>query len=641
MKKFTTKLFILIMALMPIINVMAQTSNEKNTKETVPLKPLFEMFTSSTCPPCAYANPFFDEMMDANPGTHSVIKYQMDWPGVGDPYYTAECGVRGSYYAVASVPDLYVNAQDESPSGVSQEIYDGYQTWTTSMEIEVLIAEIDLDNVISIEANLNALDNYEAGLTAHVVVVEKLTVENVGSNGETEFHNVMMKMFPDAGGTTLPALSDGSTETLIFTFDMDDTFMETANDLRVIIFVQDDSDQSVIQSEQVEVAHSLEDYTITFNMLDFNSDPVEGATLIMDGYGSAVSNAAGQIIYTGVLPGNYSYSAVASGLIPTDGDIEVVDADLTVEVQFGDPGYYYYEDFTDEIPANYTVHSTGTDFLYWYDGVIHIFRQSGSLDPLMLVTEAIDITPGEKIWFDIGMDSGFPMELVFGTVTDPDDPETFIEIETIVPTVEWETHEYLLEDILPGQVDVYFAWKHNTTAMTFCSLDNVKINYKEVADTYLAYFSVYDGAEPLEGAEITINGETETTDDNGSALFVDLADGLYNYTITALGYIEYDDQFEVAGADANVEVNLLIDGISETGNSLPQIHPNPSSDYINISMNENILSIDVYNISGKHIENYQLGSQEFQMDVTKFEKGIYLLKVNTHKTIFTQKIIVE
>ena len=53
--------------------------------QTVPLKPLYEEFTSSTCGPCAFANAILDPLLMANEGTHSLIKYQMNWPGSGDP----------------------------------------------------------------------------------------------------------------------------------------------------------------------------------------------------------------------------------------------------------------------------------------------------------------------------------------------------------------------------------------------------------------------------------------------------------------------------------------------------------------------------------------------------------------------------
>ena len=33
-----------------------------------------------------------------NPGKYTYVKYQMNWPAPGDPYYTNEGGVRKTYY---------------------------------------------------------------------------------------------------------------------------------------------------------------------------------------------------------------------------------------------------------------------------------------------------------------------------------------------------------------------------------------------------------------------------------------------------------------------------------------------------------------------------------------------------------------
>jgi thiol-disulfide isomerase/thioredoxin len=76
--------------------------NKEN--DSVPLKPLFELFTSSTCGPCVEAHEVLDELFENNPNEYASIKYQMNWPGSGDPYYTEEGGVRRDYYNVNSIP---------------------------------------------------------------------------------------------------------------------------------------------------------------------------------------------------------------------------------------------------------------------------------------------------------------------------------------------------------------------------------------------------------------------------------------------------------------------------------------------------------------------------------------------------------
>ena len=94
-----------------LIGIVA-ISNSIFAQTAVPKLPFYELFTSSTCPPCAPANdnltPIFQDPI--NDGEFAVVKYQMSWPGTGDPYYTNEGSARKNVYSVSSVPALFVNA---------------------------------------------------------------------------------------------------------------------------------------------------------------------------------------------------------------------------------------------------------------------------------------------------------------------------------------------------------------------------------------------------------------------------------------------------------------------------------------------------------------------------------------------------
>ena len=70
--------------------------------------PLYEEFTSATCIPCAFFNTDFEPWCNDNKTGITLLKYQMNWPTPGDPYYTPEGGSRRRYYGVISIPDLYV-----------------------------------------------------------------------------------------------------------------------------------------------------------------------------------------------------------------------------------------------------------------------------------------------------------------------------------------------------------------------------------------------------------------------------------------------------------------------------------------------------------------------------------------------------
>ncbi|MFA6951159.1 MAG: hypothetical protein WCQ70_10785, partial [Lentimicrobiaceae bacterium] len=75
--------------------------------QTLRRVPFYEEFTSSTCSPCASFNGSTLNPFIALKGDQLVlVKYQMNWPNNGDPYYTNEGGMRRDYYGLNGVPML-------------------------------------------------------------------------------------------------------------------------------------------------------------------------------------------------------------------------------------------------------------------------------------------------------------------------------------------------------------------------------------------------------------------------------------------------------------------------------------------------------------------------------------------------------
>jgi len=436
-------------------------------------KPLYEEFTSSTCAPCAAANPIIDGVLNANPGEYSLIKYQMDWPGSGDIYYTEQGGDRKDYYGCSWVPDLYINATQIDPAGsLTQTMFDEFAENVTAIALTA-DASIDENMMITVNLNISSAAAYAAGLKAHIVVVEKVTVGNVSSNGETEFHNVMMTMLPGSSGTTLGALSVGSSFDITETFDMTTTNMEEPTDLSVIVFVQDDTDKSMIQSEMIEVeAANFDTYAVNFNVTDSDGAPVEGATITMDGQGAITTNAAGQASYPEIFPGVYAYDITKAGLEGVSGTLEVIDQNVNINATLNIPEYYYYEDFEAGLPTDYTAIASGWNYVYWYGGKVIFFRQDAGTADVMLVTPEFDLSLVDMLYFTVGEANQNPT-LSVGTVSDPANPGSFIELDNFAVTADWQELSIKLSDYSIS--DSYLAFKYSSETTGFFSLDLVKM----------------------------------------------------------------------------------------------------------------------------------------------------------------------
>lgn len=201
---------------------------------SVERKVMIEHFSSSTCGPCVSVNASMHTLTNNNPGKYCYVKYPMNWPGNGDPYYTQEGGVRRTYYAVAGVP--YVVAEGgkyaDNPALTQVLLNQFYE----------VSAFVDLRGSFTLEGNIihvkvDVSPNITGTSTLFVTVNEKETHNNVGGNGENTFHHIMMKMLPNAEGTLLNFVA-GETQSFEFTHDMSTTHVEEMTDLEVAIFVQ-------------------------------------------------------------------------------------------------------------------------------------------------------------------------------------------------------------------------------------------------------------------------------------------------------------------------------------------------------------------------------------------------------------------
>ncbi|MBQ2488293.1 MAG: T9SS type A sorting domain-containing protein [Bacteroidales bacterium] len=183
---------------------------------------LHEGFTAATCSPCKAGNANLKAIMDAN-SNWVCIKYQMSWPGNGDPYYTSEGYTRRAYYNVSSVPWLRVDGT----------IYAGN---SGSYTATVLKNEAQKPSFVEMNGSLSydGAKRYMAEITVKPVkdisgdvrlfaaLVESKTVKNIAdeylnqygpatfaANWDTVFHHVMKKFLtPVSTGTAVTLKED-------------------------------------------------------------------------------------------------------------------------------------------------------------------------------------------------------------------------------------------------------------------------------------------------------------------------------------------------------------------------------------------------------------------------------------------------
>ena len=228
-------------------------------------QPLIETFTSSTCGPCNPANVTAEALFTQNPGKITSIKYQADFPSPGDPYYTIETGNRRSYYAINSVPRMEIDGGwDQNGNNITQEVLDNYFIELCLINISATYSVIS--DTVEIDIIIDPLENFNSNnLVVHTAIIEKTTYNNVKTNGETQFENVVKKMVPSDNGTAINALSAGQQVPLslqyIFkgnyrlppdaTSPIDHTIEHSVEDfsnLMVAVWIQDINTKEIYQS---------------------------------------------------------------------------------------------------------------------------------------------------------------------------------------------------------------------------------------------------------------------------------------------------------------------------------------------------------------------------------------------------------
>ena len=212
---------------------------------------MIEHFSSSTCGPCVSVNTGMGNLTAANPGKFTYTKYQMNWPGNGDPYYTTEGGVRRQFYGVNAVPNVCLEGSNLGATVVTQSQLDNAYNTPSFGDVR---GSFNVDgNTINVKVDF--MSYYDMDVErAFVTVNEKVTTGNVGSNGETEFHHVFMKFLTSTSGDML-SIPAGEYQHFEWSQNMSSTHVEEMSDLEVSAWIQNMSTHEIINS------HFMYEYT--------------------------------------------------------------------------------------------------------------------------------------------------------------------------------------------------------------------------------------------------------------------------------------------------------------------------------------------------------------------------------------------
>jgi len=210
---------------------------------------LHEVFTSSSCMPCKDGNTVLKSVLDSFPNQYSLIKYQMNYPSPGDPYYVAEADGRRTMYNVDSLPALVLDGSLQIDPNYYDQAKFLEQTKPSYMTFNATCNNIQSPYVTVTSTFIPFQPFPSTTLKVFFAVVEKITTNNATTNGETSFSYVFRKFFPDANGIAIGPFQQGIpiSKTASYTFPTPNT-IENYGNLEIAVFLQDMSTKEILQA---------------------------------------------------------------------------------------------------------------------------------------------------------------------------------------------------------------------------------------------------------------------------------------------------------------------------------------------------------------------------------------------------------
>lgn len=366
--------------------------------------PLHEVLTSSTCGPCLQGNANLQSIFDPDPHKQVYLRYQMNFPSIGDPYYTTEGGDRRLFYNRSGIPLLFVDGfYVGNPINYTAAMRDGF--YAVSTNIKLLVDYEVRCKTVNIDVKVISTGTYPAGNKLRLAIFEETTRRNATSNQETHFYHVMKKFAPDENGINLGALSPGDTVSLStsYTFQGDyrlptaagneidhsiEHSVEEFYDLGIAAFVQNDASGTVHQAAY-GVDRILRDGAM-IKMLEPFDDYINGApytvTTIFENWQESQINSA-DFHYS--VDGGPTRTTSISGLNIGKGDRYTV---------------YHSMTWTPPGPGTYTIRSWADNFSGGNDQVScnDTLTQTITIEPFVVEPDA-DFTwtgSGTVAWFN-------------------------------------------------------------------------------------------------------------------------------------------------------------------------------------------------------------------------------------------------
>lgn len=178
---------------------------------TVDRKVMTETYTSSTCTPCLPGNTKLHGILNnlTLEEYPVVLKWQQNFPGLGDPYCTDETVFRRDVYAINSIPNTRVDGDFwfGNTNNITKNNIVGGSSRPGLVELEAEYSVDEATKTVTIKGKLTPKTPTLVGTRLIAVIKEKKTTMNKKDNGEVEFSDIVKKVINGLDGYDVGGLA--------------------------------------------------------------------------------------------------------------------------------------------------------------------------------------------------------------------------------------------------------------------------------------------------------------------------------------------------------------------------------------------------------------------------------------------------
>lgn len=521
---------------------------------------VLECFTSTTCGPCASANPALDNLINNNADNLIAIKYHVNWPAAGDPmnlHNPGDVSSKVSFYSINAVPySVGDGTWVGNSSSVSQAMINQWAAVDSPIDMRMthyFNAAQDTMFVVVMGRASSAINSNS--LKLNISVIEK-TMEYAsapGSNGERIFHNVMKKLLPSAAGTSIAAMEAGDYFAYKYSWALANVM--NVSELTAVAWLQDGTTKQMIQgcksSDDVQPFFAKQ---AKISKLDHTKKTICSSSVNPDIY---VTNFGSETINS--LAVNVSVNGTSIADLTWQGNI---DFGKTAKINFGELNFADVETLENNEMIFEITQINGAADEYAPGTYRYAFEESPVVvNKTLKLSIRTDDEPQNITW-DIVKTSNGEVVVSGGPYEEP--------------------HKVYSENI-------------------------------ELVDDDCYMFTIYDaGGNGMAGGN-----------------------GLYGIKVGSQTIISGND---FTDKESNEFYFTKNDGVAENIGNDAHIYPNPSNGFITVDV-EGMNVLTVYNTTGQMVYNQSINDKT-TVDLSKLEKGTYLMVLTTKEGKNTKQVIV-